>query len=106
MHFPLNNQMGNAFCVFYVLFMYGSKGYLLVLFHIESFHSRIYCACAEFFFDTEKLVVFCNTFGSAWSSGLDLAGVQCYCKVCDCCILLSRRNDEKKLLCSLLCEPS
>lgn len=54
MHFPLNNQMGNAFLFFYGLFMYGSKGYLLVLFYVECFHSKIYSTCAQFFFDTEK----------------------------------------------------
>ena len=50
-------------------------------------HSRIYCACTEFFFDAEKLIVFCNTFRSAWSSGLNLAGIQCYCKICNRCVL-------------------
>ena len=86
MHLLSDNLGEKCIFAFYGLFMYRSKGLLLVLFYIECFHSRIYSARAEFFFDAEKLVVFSNTLGSAWCTCLNLACIQCYCKVSDCCI--------------------
>ena len=53
---------------------------------VKCFHSWIYCACAKFFLNAQKLVVFGNTLGSAWGTCLNLAGVQCYCKISNRCI--------------------
>ena len=50
---------------------------------MESFFARINCACAQLLLDAEQLIVFCNTLSSARSAGLDLAGVQCNCQVCN-----------------------
>ena len=53
---------------------------------MERIHSRVYSALAEFFFDSEKLVVLSDTLGSGRGTGLDLAGVEGYGQVCDRCI--------------------
>ena len=63
--------------------IYGLAVSISVLFYIECFHSRIYCTFAKFFFDTEKLIVFGYSLGTAWCSGLDLAGVECHGKIGD-----------------------
>ena len=57
--------------------------YILVILYIKGADSRINCACAQLVLDSEQLIVFCNTLRSARSTGLDLAGVECYCKICN-----------------------
>ena len=55
--------------------------------HVKCSHARIYGCCAQLLFDAEKLIVLCNTLGSGRCAGLDLAGVQCDCQICNRCIL-------------------
>ena len=55
--------------------------------HVECSHARIYGCCAQLLFDAEKLIVLCDTLGSGRCAGLDLAGVQCDCQICNRCIL-------------------
>ena len=59
---------------------------MLLSLYIECSHSGINCTCAKLFFNSEELVVLCNTLTSAGCACLDLAGVESNCKVCDCCI--------------------
>ena len=51
---------------------------------MECSFSRINGRCAELLFNAKQLVVFGNTLAAAWSTGLDLAGVQCDRQICDC----------------------
>ena len=44
---------------------------------MECSFSRINSRCTKLLFDAKQLIVFCNTFTAARSTGLDLAGVQC-----------------------------
>ena len=57
-----------------------------LLLYVESAHLRIAGGSAELLLDAEKLVVLRNSFGSAGSACLDLAGVECNGKVSDSCI--------------------
>lgn len=43
--------------------------------YIECRHAEIYRSIAQLLLNTQKLVVFCHTLGSARCAGLDLAGV-------------------------------
>ena len=54
--------------------------------YVESAHARVASAVAKLLFDPEKLVVLCNTLGSARCACLDLAGVESNCEVSDSCI--------------------
>jgi len=58
--------------------------FLPEFFDMECCHSRINSAIAELFLYSKKLVVFSNTLRTAGCAGLDLAGIKCYSKVCDC----------------------
>ena len=53
------------------------------LFYMECIHSRVNSAVSKLLLNAQKLIVLCNTLGTAWCTGLDLAGIQCYCKICD-----------------------
>ena len=52
-------------------------------FDIKRLHARELCCHAQLFLNAEQLVVLRNTLTSARCAGLDLAGVQRNCKICD-----------------------
>ena len=54
--------------------------------NIEGLESRIYSCLTQLFLYAEKLIIFSNTLASGRCSCLNLAGIQCYCKICDSCI--------------------
>ena len=61
--------------------------------------------CAKFFFNAEKLVVFCHTLRTTWCTGLIW---QVFSATARSAIVYLRflLNDVKKLLCILLYVPS
>ena len=52
-------------------------------FDIECLHTLELCCSTKLFLDAEQLVVLRNTLTSARRTGLDLAGIQSHCQVCD-----------------------
>ena len=50
---------------------------------VKCAHSRIYGGISQLFLYAEQLIVFCNAFGTAWRTGLDLAGIKCDSKIRD-----------------------
>ena len=56
--------------------LYGTPSqFILLSFHIKCAHSGIYCAFPKLLFNTEQLVIFCHTFGTAGCTGLDLTSI-------------------------------
>ena len=53
------------------------------LLDVKCAHSRIYGGVPKLFLNAEQLIVFRDTFGTAWRTGLDLAGIKGDSKVRD-----------------------
>lgn len=43
-----------------------------LMLYIEGFWTWIYSGRSKFFFNAQKLIVFCNTFGTTWCTSLNL----------------------------------
>ena len=50
---------------------------------VKCAHSRIYGGVPKLFLNAEQLIVLCDTFGTAWRTGLDLAGIKGDSKIRD-----------------------